>query len=113
MPLSKKDRKKERKKNKKLRAKGLAIDCDLQIVPAAEAPAAEPSHASTAPADLPSQLTADQTLLEGTVPAADQPLLEGTVPAADQPLLEGTVPADEEPLLEGTVPSESEGTACC
>ena len=63
---------------------------------AVEAPAAEPSHASTVPADLPSQLSADQPLLEGTEPAADQPLLEGT-------LLEGTVPAAGQPLLEGTV----------
>ena len=57
VPLSKK----EEQKNKKLsgteickRAKRLAIDCDLQIVAAVEAPAAEPSHASTVPADLPS-----------------------------------------------------------
>ena len=71
---------------------------------AVEAPAAEPSHASTVPADPPSQLSADQPLLEGTEPAADQPLLEGT-------LLEGTVPAADQPLLEGTVPSESEGSA--
>ena len=57
LPLSKK----EQQKNKNLsgteickRAKRLALDCDLQIVAAVEAPAAEPSHASTVPADLPS-----------------------------------------------------------
>ena len=93
-PLSKKERKKNKdRQNKKLsgteickRARRLAIDCDLQIVPAAEAPAAEPSRASTVPADLPSQLTADQPFLEGTVTAADQPLLEGTVPDDEEHL---------------------------
>ena len=55
-PLSKKEIKKHKhRQSKKLsgteickRARRLAVDCDLQIAPAAEAPAAEPSHAAIA-----------------------------------------------------------------
>ena len=56
VPLSKKDRKNKHLSGTEICkiAKRLAIDCDLQIVPAVEAPAAEPSRASTVPADLPS-----------------------------------------------------------